>query len=181
MSTMRNTLNVVRYDWLGVRIGGPGASMRGQWPVLIVAALVVFGCFFAVGRLLAGESSPREGSSAAPVSRAVIPGQLQGGSPIAAVPSSIAEPPPQPRPASRRGPEALQAPPSSQAPAGEGAATEGAATEASSGSQLESAPAVERASPPQAGAGTGSSGAQSSGGATGGGGSGGGGSFDSSE
>ena len=54
MSTVRNTLNVVRYDWLGVRIGGPGASMRGLWPVLIVALLVVFGCFFAIGRLFAG-------------------------------------------------------------------------------------------------------------------------------
>jgi uncharacterized membrane protein YgcG len=94
MSSPRNSPDVVRYDWLGVRIGGPGASMRGSWPVLIVAMLVVFGCFFAVGRLSAGSGSPRQGSSAAPVARAAVPGKLRGGTPIPAeVPSAIAVPP----------------------------------------------------------------------------------------
>jgi uncharacterized membrane protein YgcG len=94
MSSPRNSLDAVRYDWLGVRIGGPGASMRGLWPVLIVAIVVVFGCFFAAGRLSAGSGSPRQGSSAAPVARAAVPGKLRGGTPIPAeVPSAIAEPP----------------------------------------------------------------------------------------
>ncbi|HTZ88425.1 MAG TPA: hypothetical protein VMB05_17300 [Solirubrobacteraceae bacterium] len=97
MSAMRNTLNAVRYDWLGVRIGGPGASMQGLWPVLIVAMLVVFGCFFAVGRLTTSERTPR-GSSAL-VKRAPIPGGLHGASPVAGqVPSAVAPPVPQRKP-----------------------------------------------------------------------------------
>ncbi len=178
MSTVRNTLNVVRYDWLGARIGGPGASMRGLWPVLIVALLVVFGCFFAIGRLFAGGNSPLEGSSAAPVTRAAIPRGLHGGSPIAgAVPSSIAEPPPQRRATPARGAEVLRATAPNRAFAGEAASTE-----ASSGTQLESAPVAQAPEPSRASTGTGSSGgkpsaARASGGAA----SGSGGSFDSSE
>jgi len=103
MSTPRDSLDVVRYDWLGVRIGGPGASMHGTWPALIVAILVVFGCFFAVGRLSAGSGSPKQGSSAAPVARAAVPGKLRGGTPIpAGVPSAIAEPPRRSAPPARR-------------------------------------------------------------------------------
>jgi hypothetical protein len=177
MSTVRNTLNVVRYDWLGVRIGGPGASMRGLWPVLIVALLVVFGCFFAIGRLFAGGGSPLEGSSAAPVAHAAIPSALHGGSPIAGeVPNSIAEPPPQRRAKPARGAEVLRATAPSQAFAGETASTE-----ASSGTRLESAPA-QAPEPSRASPGTGSSaGKPSAARASGGAASGSGGSFDSSE
>lgn len=177
MSTVRNTLNVVRYDWLGVRIGGPGASMRGLWPVLIVALLVVFGCFFAIGRLFAGGGSPLEGSSAAPVAHAAIPSALQGGSPIAGeVPSSIAEPPPQRRTTPARAAEVLRATAPSQALTGETASTE-----VSSGTRLESAPA-KAPEPSPASSGTGSSGGKPSAArASGGAGSGSGGSFDSSE
>jgi hypothetical protein len=177
MSAVRNTLNVVRYDWLGVRIGGPGASMRGLWPVLIVALLVVFGCFFAIGRLLAGGGSPLEGSSAAPVAHAAIPSALRGGSPIAGeVPASIAEPPPQRRAKPARGAEVLRATAPSQAFAGETASTE-----ASSGTRLESAPA-QTPEPSRASPGAGSSaGKPSATRASGGAASGGGGSFDSSE
>jgi uncharacterized membrane protein YgcG len=178
MSTVRNTLNVVRYDWLGVRIGGPGASMRGLWPVLIVALLVVFGCFFAIGRLFAGGGSPLEGSSAAPVARAAIPSALHGGSPIAGeVPNSIAQPPPPRRAAPSRAAEAPPASASSQAFSGEALGPE-----ASSATQPESAPAVQQSpaqapEPSRASSGAGASGGKASAGGT----SGGGGSFDSSE
>jgi len=176
MSTVRNTFNVVRYDWLGVRIGGPGASMRGLWPVLIVALLVVFGCFFAIGRLFAGGGSPLEGSSAAPVAHAAIPSGLQGGSPIAGkVPSSIVEPPPQRRAKPARGAEVLRATAPSQAFAGETASTE-----TSSPTRLESAPA-QAPEPSRASTGAGSSGKPSAARASGGAASGSGGSFDSSE
>jgi hypothetical protein len=185
MSTPRNSLEVVRYDWLGVRIGGPGASMRGLWPVLIVAVVVVFGCFFAVGRLSAGGGSPKQGSSAAPVARAAVPGELRGGTPIPAkVPSAIAEPPPS-RPAPARSSEAVRA----TAPFSIAGGT--TTTTTSAASQAE-APPVHEAVPTQAstqtsGGGAPSSGSSSSGGGSAGAGSGsggraaGGGSFDSSE
>jgi hypothetical protein len=179
MSSMRNTLNVVRYDWLGVRIGGPGASMRGLWPVLILACAFVFGCFFAVGRLSAGGAAPPEGSSAAPVARAVIPSELRGGSPIAGkVPSAIAEPPPRRRPVPTTVAGALSATAPSQSLTGEVAGGE-----ASLSSPAERAPAAEPApseapAPSQAPARTGS--ATGSKGGSGGTPSGGG-SFDSSE
>jgi uncharacterized membrane protein YgcG len=182
MSVMRNTLNAARYDWLGARIGGPGASMRGQWPVLIVAAVVVFGCFFAIGRLFAGGPGPGKGSSAARVSRAVIPGQLQGGPPIAAVPSSIAAPPPRrrARPARRFESQRVTTP-------GQAFAGETTSTEPSSATQPESVPAAPPPEPSRASSGTGppaggpSAGKPSAGRAGGGAASGGGGSFDSSE
>jgi uncharacterized membrane protein YgcG len=179
MSAVRNSLNVVRYDWRGFRIGGPDASMRGLWPVLILALLLVFGCFFAIGRLLAGNAgSPLEGSSAAPVAHAAIPSGLRGGSPIAGkVPSSIAEPPPPKRRAKPgRGVEVQRTTTPSQAFAGETTSTE-----ASTGTQPESAsaPAPE---PSSASTGSGSSGGKPSSARAGGGAaSGGGGSFDSSE
>ncbi len=176
MSMVRSTFNVVRYDWLGVRIGGPGASMRGLWPVLMLALLVVFGCFFAIGRLFVGGGSPLEGSSAAPVARATIPSGLHGGSPIAGqVPSSIAEQPRRRQVTPTRGTEV----PRVTAPIGTFAG-EAASSEASSGTQLESAPAS-APEPTRASAGTGSSAGKPSGRASGGAASGGGGSFDSSE
>lgn len=184
MSTPRNSLDVVRYDWLGVRIGGPGASMRGSWPVLIVAIFVVFGCFFAVGRLATGSGSPKQGSSAAPVARAAVPGKLRGGTPIPAeVPSAIAEPPRRSAaPASRT--EAVR-PTAPFAVAG-GTTT----TTTSAGSPPEAAVAQEavptQASTQSSGGGSSSSGSSSGGGSAGpGAGSGraaaGRGSFDSSE
>jgi hypothetical protein len=183
VSTVRNTLNLVRPDWLG-RTGGPRAGMRGLWPVLVLAVLVVFACFFAIGRLSAGGGSPLEGSSSAPVARAAIPAALRGASPIAgAVPNAIAEPPPPPRKPARRSAEALRASATSRSLGGEGTSTE-----ASSGSQSESAPVVEQAPAeapaPSPSTGAGSSGGKSSGGSSGGSGgsrSAGGGSFDSSE
>lgn len=87
----------VRYDWLGVRIGGPGASMKGQWPTVLLAAVVVFACFFVIGRLGSASTTHGEQSSAVRAfsRRAAIPGGLRGDSPIAgSVPSAIA-----PRPA----------------------------------------------------------------------------------
>jgi len=181
MSTVRNTLNVVRYDWLGVRIGGPGASMRGLWPVVIVAIVVVFGCFFAIGRLLAG-TAPTEGSTAAPVARAAIPAELRGGTPIPAeVPDSISQPLPRRSAAPASGTQVLRATVPGQSFAGQTATTE-----ASAASQAESAPAPESA-PTQATSQSPGSG-KPAGGSSGGGSRGrsggtaaGGGSFDSSE
>jgi hypothetical protein len=88
-----------RYEWLGVRIGGPGASMKGQWPTLLAAVVVVFACFFVIGRL--GSASPSHGEPSSALrafsGRAAIPGGLRGDSPIAGtVPSAIA-----PRPVRR--------------------------------------------------------------------------------
>lgn len=184
MSTPRSNLEVVRYDWLGVRIGGPGATMRGLWPVLIGAVVVVFGCFFAIGRLSAGGGSPKQGSSAAPVARAAVPGELRGGTPIPAkVPNAIAEPPPR-NPAPARNTEAVRA----TAPFALAGGT--TTTTTSAGSQTEAPPAQE-AVPTQASTQASGGGAPSSGGSSGGGSAGagsgsggkaaGGGSFDSSE
>ncbi|HXP36638.1 MAG TPA: hypothetical protein VN817_02625 [Solirubrobacteraceae bacterium] len=97
MSAVRRALLNARYDRFAVRIGGPDASMKGQWPTLLLASVVVFACFFAIGRIGTGGTSPGEPSSAlrAFSSRAAIPGGLRGDSPIAgSVPSAIA-----PRPA----------------------------------------------------------------------------------
>lgn len=185
MSAPRNSLDVVRYDWLGVRIGGPGASMSGLWPVTIVATLVIFGCFFAVGRLSAGGGPTKQGSSAAPVARAAVPGELRGGTPIPAkVPSAIAEPPPQRSTVPARSAEVVHA----TAPFTAGGTT---TTTTSTASQSEAPPVHEtvptQASTRPAGSGTPSGGNSSSAGSSGGGtsGSGGnaavGGSFDSSE
>jgi hypothetical protein len=186
MSTPRDSLDVVRYDWLGVRIGGPGASMRGSWPVLIVAVLVVFGCFFAVGRLSAGGGSPKQGSSAAPVARAAVPGKLRGGTPIpAAVPSAIAQPPRRTASPTKRT-EAVRA----TAPFAVAGGTTTTTTSAGPPPEAAVAPKAvpTQASPQSSGGGTRSSGSSSGGGSAGagagagrGGGAAGGGSFDSSE
>lgn len=95
MSEMRQAIDEFRYRWLNVRIGGPDATLRGQWIVLSVSLLVVFACFFAVGRLRAGggSTSPSAAPSAlvGPSGQPAVPTGLSGGSPIAgAVPVAIA-------------------------------------------------------------------------------------------
>ncbi len=105
LSAMRRAIDTLRDRWLGPSIGGPGATVRGQWVALSLVAVVVFACFFAVGKMTTsaapvggGAPATLEGSS----SRAAIPAGLSGGSPIAgAVPVAIvAKPRPRPRPAS---------------------------------------------------------------------------------
>jgi hypothetical protein len=96
VSTVRRALHDARYERLAVRIGGPDASMKGQWPTLLLAAVVVFACFFAIGRL--GASGPSHGEPSAALrafsGRAAIPGALRGDSPISgSVPSAIAPKP----------------------------------------------------------------------------------------
>jgi uncharacterized membrane protein YgcG len=186
MSAPRNSLDVVRYDWLGVRIGGPGASMRGTWPVLIVAMLVVFGCFFAVGRLSAAGGSPRQDSSAAPLARAAVPGKLRGGTPIpAAVPSAIAGPPRRSAAPAKRTEAVRPTAPFAVA----GATTRTTTTSTTSANPPSEAALAQEAAPKQAstrssGGGTrssGSSGGGSAGRGAGRGGGAAGGSFDSSE
>jgi hypothetical protein len=173
MNGMRNALNAVRYDWLGVRIGGPGASMRGLWPVLIVTIIVVFGCFFAIGRVFAHVSTPTE-NSAAPVKHAAIPGGLNGGSPVAGdVPNSISAPPPRRKTVPAGGTAVLRA----TAPLAAQGAAEAPSVQAESASGSQPAPAQ------SSGGNAGSSGTSSGGSSSGG--SGGhaapSGSFDSSE
>ncbi|MHB8234407.1 MAG: hypothetical protein ACYDHT_07110 [Solirubrobacteraceae bacterium] len=92
MNGVRDALFNLRYRWFGVRIGGPGASMRGQWLALAVAVVVVFGCFYAVGRFLhTGGGSPGAPSALAGAGPSAIPAGLSGGSPVAgAVPVAIA-------------------------------------------------------------------------------------------
>jgi hypothetical protein len=93
MNGMREALYDLRYRWLGVRIGGADATVRGQWLVLSVSLLLVFGCFFTIGRFFHRGAA---GSAAAPAAQVgaggrPIPSALSGGSPIAgAVPVSIA-------------------------------------------------------------------------------------------
>jgi hypothetical protein len=95
MNEVRQAIDEFRYRWLNVRIGGPDATLRGQWAVLSLSLLVVFACFFAIGRLRGGASGSSLGAapaaSAGPSGRAAIPTGLSGGSPIAgAVPEAIA-------------------------------------------------------------------------------------------
>jgi hypothetical protein len=182
MNTVRNALDTVRYNWLGASIGGPDASMGGQWLVLIVSAALVFGCFFALGRYRSSGSPQGGGSAALPVfsERAAIPGALRGGSPAAgAVPTAIATPPP-PQPVVRRAnAESVRAAEAAQLFAAE-------ATRASAPSTavpVETAPApqpvpTEAKTPSRSGAGSHAAKPRSS---SRGGGSSGGGSFDSSE
>jgi hypothetical protein len=102
MNGVRDAMYNLRYQWLSVRIGGPGATLRGQGAVLSVSLLLVFGCFFAVGRLRhSGGAVPASAPSAleAPDGQGAVPAGLSGGSPIAgAVPVAIAVKP-HPRPA----------------------------------------------------------------------------------
>ncbi len=94
MNGVREALYDLRYRWLGVRIGGADATMRGQWLVLSVALVVVFACFFAIGRFFhtgAASSSAAAPSAQVDAGGRAIPSALSGGSPAAgAVPVSIA-------------------------------------------------------------------------------------------
>ncbi len=170
MNTMRDAINVVRYDWFGLRIGGRGASMRGLWPVLIVASVLIFGCFFVVGRMTAGGAPAAETSSSQRVAHAAIPGGLHGGSPVAGgVPSAIVTPP------VRRAPtQALAAETSASEPPAATTSSANAPSVPQPKSSPVPTPVPAQASPPP----TKSSGSASKPSSSGG--SGGGGSFDSS-
>jgi hypothetical protein len=106
MSGARHGLAGARLDRLAVRIGGPGASMRGQWPLLVVSMAAVFACFYAIGRVVntgSGATAPTPGVLQAAAVNAAIPHALSGGSPIAgAVPGAIAPPPRRVAPARSR-------------------------------------------------------------------------------
>ncbi|HEX4483517.1 MAG TPA: hypothetical protein VH081_06985 [Solirubrobacteraceae bacterium] len=110
MSTVRHAMTTLRYRWLDVRIGGPAATMRGQWRVLVVAIALIFACFFAIGRLTSSGAADAVSATAteAPSSRPAIPSGLSGGPPTAgAVPAAIV---PKPRPTPRASTTAAQAP-----------------------------------------------------------------------
>jgi hypothetical protein len=93
MIAVREALYDLRYRWLGVRIGGADATMRGQWLLLLVSLAIVFACFFGIGRFYHAGTASSAGAppAQAGTSGSAIPGGLSGGSPIAgAVPVSIA-------------------------------------------------------------------------------------------
>lgn len=132
MNSMRDSVDEFRYRWLSVRIGGPDATLQGHWVAFSVSLLVVFACFFAVGRLgVGGGASSTSATPSALVGssgRPGIPAGLSGGSPIAgAVPVSIAVKPRPPavRPAARPVPAATPA----QSRSAEAARTEAPAPE----------------------------------------------------
>jgi hypothetical protein len=99
MSALRQAIDSVRYERLGgrlgerirrlgdrfdVRIGGPEATIEGHWAALIVSMIVVFACFFAIGRAMhTGGSAPGE----APSTRQAAPGRV-------AIPAALAGAPP---------------------------------------------------------------------------------------
>jgi hypothetical protein len=91
---MRQAIDNLRHQWPDVRIGGPDATLRGQWLALSLALALVFACAFAIGRL--GRGGARAPLAAAPsaqtsLAHSAVPAQLSGGSPIAgAVPVAIA-------------------------------------------------------------------------------------------
>jgi hypothetical protein len=97
MSSLRYRLAGNRLDRLAVQIGGPGASVRGQWPVLLVSLVAVFACFYALGRIVDTGGRARvaaPGALHAASVDAAIPHALSGGSPTAgAVPGAIAPAP----------------------------------------------------------------------------------------
>jgi hypothetical protein len=96
MDSVRDSVDEFRYRWLNVRIGGPDATLQGHWVVLSLSLLVVFACFFAIGRLGfggggGGSASATPSALAGPSGQPAVPAGLSGGSPIAgAVPVSIA-------------------------------------------------------------------------------------------
>jgi hypothetical protein len=141
VNTVRRTLLNARYERFAVRIGGPDASMKGQWPTLLLAAVVVFACFFAIGRLGAGGAAHGEPSSAlrAFSGRAAIPGGLRGDSPIAgSVPSAIA-----PRPARSAVSPAASASSAASATAQSQSLAESASGASTPSSSTQVAPAVQ--------------------------------------
>jgi uncharacterized membrane protein YgcG len=179
MSGVRNALDTLRYDWLGASIGGPEASMRGQWLTLIVSALLVFGCFFAIGRMRSGSSSQVGGSAQTAFSEhAAIPGALHGGSPAAgAVPVAIATPPPPPPSRSASSAESVRAAEAASSFAAEASRTVTPIVPVESAPAPEPRPTVAKR-PARSGR-SGGGGHRSGGGRSGS--AGGGGSFDSSE
>jgi hypothetical protein len=187
MSTMRQAIDNLRYRWLDIRIGGPDATLRGQWVVVSLSLVLVFACFFAIGRFRAGggASSPAAAPSAlaGASGRAAIPAGLSGGSPIAgAVPVAIAVKPRRPTVQPESSAE-LQTSTSAQSFSAETARSESPESEAQSSSEPAPEPAptpvpTRVSTPPQGGGGSASSGNRA---AKGGSRPSGGGSFDSSE
>jgi hypothetical protein len=133
MSTVRHAIDNLRYQWLGVRIGGPDATLRGQWALLSVSLLLVFGCFFAIGRLRhGGGATPAAAPSAlaAQAGRGAVPAGLSGGSPIAgAVPIAIAVKPARPPAQPAASESELRAASPVQSPAAAAAGSEPPSTE----------------------------------------------------
>jgi hypothetical protein len=94
MSALRQAIDNMRYERFGLRIGGPDATIEGYWVALIVSMIVVFACFFAIGRAMhPGGPSPGEAPSTrqAASGRPAIPAALEGGPPTeGAIPIAIA-------------------------------------------------------------------------------------------
>jgi hypothetical protein len=94
MSALRQAIDHMRYERFRVRIGGPDATIEGYWVALIVSMIVVFACFFAIGRTIhTGGSSAGQAHSTrqAASGMAMIPTALAGSPPTeGAMPTAIA-------------------------------------------------------------------------------------------
>lgn len=184
MNGVREAIYNLRSQRLGVRIGGDDATLQGQWVLLSLSLLLVFACFFAIGRFRAGggAASPAAAPSAlvGPAGQSGVPTGLSGGSPIAgAVPVAIAVKP-RPRPAVQPLSSAnLGTVTTGQSRTGETSRSESPAPESQSSSEPAPEPAPTKASAPSRRAGGSGSSGQSS--AKGGSRSAGGTSFDTSE
>jgi hypothetical protein len=98
MSALREAIDNMRderfFGRFGVRIGGPDATLEGHWAALIVSMIVVFVCFFAIGRTVSAGGSPQgeaPSTRQAASGRAAIPTALAGSPPTdGAIPTAIA-------------------------------------------------------------------------------------------
>ncbi len=101
VSTLRRSLVTLRHRRLGPAIGGPEAAWSGHWTAIVLSSVLVFACFFTVGRVTrGGGSASGEATSGTPstlgaaAQGAAVPAELSGGSPVSAsTPVAIAAKP----------------------------------------------------------------------------------------
>jgi hypothetical protein len=100
MNNVRHVMNNVRYERRGTQIRGASARARGHWPELAASVVLVFVCFFVIGRTIHSGGA----------SQAETPATLQAASVTASVPEALSDASPAggpipialARPASRR-------------------------------------------------------------------------------
>jgi hypothetical protein len=110
---MRDTIDTLRYRWLGTSSGGVSVLLSWRSVAGALPILVVFACFFAVGRATRSAVAPAGATTAAQLeaaaSTAPIPVGLSGGPPVAgAVPAAILLKPRPPAPRRAASPAPVQ-------------------------------------------------------------------------